>query len=149
MADGPLVQLSIRGSDVVIIDQRVFAAIISPPNATTWVATTVNDVTIQFTDQASGLVLSVLNTDAGSPAVVQPSKSSWIVTQFSDDSGDDATSITDPAELISGFYTLQEPSTQRYLARNRIEDLSLLPKRVALQDVDNPDSYELVIRVVG
>jgi hypothetical protein len=149
VADGPLVQLSIRGGDVVIISNSVFAAIVPPPNATTWVATAAVGGTIRFADQASGLVLSVPDTDVGTLAVATPSDGSWIVTEYSDDSGDDATSVTDPAELTSGFYTLQEPNTRVFLYRNRIEDYSLRPKRVALQDPDSADSYELVIRVVG
>ena len=153
MADSPLVQLSIRGGDVVIVNQSVYAAIVGPPNATTWVPVAASGGTIQFLDQASGLALSVPNTDVGTQAVAAPPSStaawSWIVTEYSDDSADDATPITDPANLTSGFYTLQEPSTREYLARNQIEDRSLLPKRVALQAADGPDSYELVIRVVG
>jgi hypothetical protein len=154
VAGSSLVQLSIRGGDVAIINKSVFAALMSPPNATTWVATAAGGGTIQFADQASGLVLGVPNTDVGTQAVATPSgsgaaASSWIVTEFSDDSGDDATPITDPAELTSGFYTLQEPGTQEFLYRNRIEDYSLMPKRVALQNVDSPGSYELIIRVVG
>ena len=155
MADSPLVQLSIRGGDVAIINKSVFATIFAPPNAATWVvATAVDGGTIRFADQASGLVLGVPNTDVGTQAVATPSgsgvaASSWIVTEYSDDSGDDATPITDPAQLTSGFYTLQEPGTQEFLSRNRIEDYSLTPKRIALQPVDSPDSYELIIRVVG
>lgn len=154
VADGPLVQLSIRGGDVVIINNSVFAAIVAPPNATTWVATPAGGGTIQFTDQASLQVLSVPDTDVGTqavarPAIATPFGGSWIVTQYSDDSGDDATPVTDPAELTSGFYTLQEPSTREFLSRNRIEDYSIRPKQVALQDADGPGSYELVIRVVG
>lgn len=154
MSDEPLVQITIRGANLAIIGGRAFAALIPPPSAATWIVTGAKDGAIQFTDQASGQVLSVPDTDIGTQAVVAPADSgaaatSWIVTRFSDDEGDDATVITDPSQLDSGYYTLQEPRTGEFLARNYIEDRSLLPKRVALQNRDDPSQYELVIRVVG
>jgi hypothetical protein len=73
---------------------------------------------------------------------------SWNLVQFSDDDGDDAAPITDPGELTSGYYTLQDPGTGNFLFRSRIEDRSLLPKYVGLQD-PSQGPYELVIRVVS
>lgn len=123
MADSSIVQITIRGGNVAIINQSVFAAIIPPPNGTTWIASAGPNGTIRFTDQASGLVLSVPDTQVGTQAIAAPpgapvAASSWIVTQFSDGDGDDASQITDPTQLTGGYYTLQEPSTQEYLARN-------------------------------
>ena len=153
MADSSLVQISIRGGNVAIINQSVFAALIQPPNGATWIASAGPNGTIRFTDQASGLVLSVPDTNVGTQAQVTPpgapvAASSWIVTEFSDGDGDDPSPTTDPTQLNSGYYTLQEPSTGEYLSRNRIEDYSLMPKRVALQAQDSPGQFELIIRVV-
>jgi len=153
MPNGPLVHISIRGADVAIINGQVYAAIISPPNATTWIASSADDGTIRFTDQASGLVLSVPSLDAGTQAVVAPAGahlpvSSWTVTQYSDDSEDDPAPIKDASELTSGYYSIQEPGSGELLFRNRIEDYSLMPKRVALQPSEM-DQGPLVIQVVG
>jgi hypothetical protein len=150
----PLVQITIRGASAAIINNTVYAAIINPPNATTWIATAVSNGTIRFTDQASGLALSSPDTKTGTQAIVAPPGSglpvtSWTVVQFSDDDGDDATSVTDPSQLTSGYYTIQEPGTGEYLFRNRIEDYSIRPKVVALQPPDDSGAYELVIQVVG
>lgn len=73
---------------------------------------------------------------------------SWNLVQYSDSDGDDATAIKDPAQLESGYCTIQDPGTGNFLFRKRIEDRSLLPKYVGLQDPSN-GPYELVIQVVS
>ena len=152
MTDSPLVQIMIKGSPVAIIDGKVYGIIIGVPSPTTWIATAADRGTIQFADQASGFVLSVPGTDAGTQAIAAPpgqstACSAWTVTQYSDASGDDATQITDIAGLTSGYYTLEAPGTGEFLFRNRIEDYSIAPKRVALQEAGG--QYELIIQRVG
>lgn len=151
MANGPLVQITIRGAGLAIISNSIYAALISPPNATTWIATPAADGTIQFTDQASGLILGAPDTDAGTQAVAAPPGAglpvaSWLVTQYSDSSEDDPEPVEDPGQLTSGYYAIQEPSTRQYLFRNQIEDYSLLPKRVALQP-NGLDQGPLILQV--
>ena len=153
MADSALVQISIRGADVAIISNQVYAALIAPPNATTWIATPIGDGTIQFADQASGLILSAPDTDPGTQAIAAPpgtglAVSSWTVMQYGDDSEDDPAAITDPTQLTSGYYSLQAPGTGEFLFRNQIEDRSLMPKRIALQPA-GLDQGPLIIRVSG
>jgi hypothetical protein len=153
MADSALVQISIRGADAAIINNQVYAALIQPPNATTWIATPIGDGTIRFTDQASGLILGTPDTDPGTQAYVTTPGSgaaitSWTVRQYSDDIEDDPVAITDPTQLTSGYYSLQAPGTGEYLYRNQIEDYSLIPKRIALQP-PGLDQGPLIIQVVG
>jgi hypothetical protein len=139
MASSPLVQITIRGGAVAIIDGSIYAALISPPNATTWIATAADGGTIQFTDQASGLILAAPNAAPGTQAVAAPPGAgmpvtSWLVTQFSDSSEDEPAPVKDPSQLTRGYYAIQEPSSGEFLFRNRIEDYSLMPKRVGLQE---------------
>ncbi|QMU68146.1 hypothetical protein [Streptacidiphilus sp. P02-A3a] len=149
----PLVQIQIRGAGVAIINGTVYAALIAPPNAATWVASSGPDGSTVFTDQASGLVLSAQSTDPGTQAVVTPSGtapiSSWNVVRYADEQGDDATPIKDAGELVSGYYTLQDPASGTYLFRNGIEDRSLRPKFVGFPSYQGDGEYELVIQVVG
>jgi hypothetical protein len=138
MADSPLINITIRGAGVAIIGGGIYAALITPPNATTWIASAGPDGTIAFADQASGLVLSAPSTDPGTQATATPPGLPAAVTarrvvQYSDSSADEPTPVTDPSQLSSGFYAILVPGTQQYLYRNRIEDLSLMPKRVAVQ----------------
>jgi hypothetical protein len=155
----PLVQIQINGANLVIVNQQIYAALIPQPGAATWVVTAGPDGSLVFTDQASGLVLSDASTSAGSgtsrtsPAIVAPAGSglpvtSWNVVQYSDDEGDDAAPVKDPSQLESGYYTLQDPGSGNFLFRNQIEDRSLMPKYVGLQD-PSQGPYELVIRVVS
>ena len=161
MANGPLVRISIRGGDLVIIDSQVYAVLIGPPEATTWFAGSADDGTIRFTDQSGGLVLGTWTTGPGAPAVVAPAAAglavgSWSVTRYGAraEAGPDPTPaeqpgpIKDLTRLTSGYYAIQEPNTGAYLYRNRIEDLSLMPKQVALQP-GSPDQGPLLIQVVG
>ena len=152
MADGsPLLQIRIRDGNVVIINSQIYAALISPPNATTWIATAADNGTIQFTDQASGQILAAPSTDPGTQAVASPPGvalpvTTWLVTQYSDSSEDDPAPVKDPSQLTSGYYAIQEPSSGEFLYRYQIEDYSVLPKRVALQQSDL-DQAPLIIRV--
>lgn len=153
MPDTPLVQISIHGAPVVIISNQVYAALVPPPNATTWVASAGPGGTLVFADQASGLVLGAPDTDPGTQAVAAPpgaplAVASWQVTEFSDDDEDDPKPVTDPGQLQSGYYSIQAPDGGGILYRNRIEDRSLLPKRVALQS-PGQDQGPLIIQVVG
>jgi hypothetical protein len=156
---GPLVQIQINGASLVIINQQVYAALLGTPGPATWVVTADSDGSLVFTDQASGLVLSdaATTTDTTdprqSPAIIAPAGSglpvtSWNLVQFSDDDGDDADPIKDPSRLTSGYYAIQDPGTGNFLFRSRIEDRSLLPKYVGLQD-PSQGPYELVIQVVS
>jgi hypothetical protein len=156
----PLVQIQINGAFLAIINQQVYAALISPPNPATWVVTAGPDGSLIFTDQASGLVLSDASTTAGSgtsrpsPAIIAPAGSglpvtSWNLVGFSDDDGDDAAPVKDPSQLSSGYYTIQDPGSGNFLYRNQIEDRSLLPKYVGLQDPSDGGQFELVIQVVS
>ena len=156
---GPLVQLQINGASLVIINQQVYAALLPNPGPATWVVTANSDGSFVLTDQASGLVLSDAGTTTDttnprqSPAIIAPAGSglpvtSWNLVQFSDDNGDDAAPVTDPSQLTSGYYTLQDPGTGNFLYRSRIEDRSLMPKYVGLQD-PSQGPYELVIQVVS
>jgi hypothetical protein len=154
-----LMQIQINGANLAIINQQVYAALLPTPGAATWVVTAGEDGSLVFTDQASGLVLSDATSTASSgmdrpsPAIIAPDGAglpiaSWNLTQFSDDDGDDATAVQDPGELQSGYYAIQDPGSGNYLFRNRIEDRSLLPKYVGLQDPSN-GPFELVVQVVG
>jgi hypothetical protein len=156
----PLVQIQINGASLAIINQQVYAALLpGNPSPATWVVTAGPGGSLILTDQASGLVLSDASTTAGSglqkssPAVIAPAGSglpvtSWNLVGFSDDEGDDSTPVSDPSQLSSGYYTIQDPGSGNYLFRNQIEDRSLLPKYVGLQDPSN-GPYELVIQVVS
>jgi hypothetical protein len=155
----PIVQIQINGANLAIVNQQVYAALLGNPGAASWVVTAGSDGSLVFTDQASGLVLSDSSTTASSgmdrpsPAIIAPAGSglpvtSWKVVAYSDDEGDDATEITDPGELSSGYYSLQDPGSGNYLFRNQIEDRSLLPKYVGLQN-PSQSQYELVIQVVS
>jgi hypothetical protein len=153
MMSDPLVQITISGASVAIINNSVYAAIISPPNATTWIATAGPSGTIVLTDQASGLVLSAPDTEPGTQAVAAPPGAglpvtAWSLVEYSDDSGDDAAPVTDPGKITSGFYAIATPDGQSFLFRNRIEDRSLLPKVVALQP-GGQGTYDLIIQVTG
>jgi hypothetical protein len=126
----PLVQISIRGANVAIINGKVYAAIVPPPNAATWIVGQGPGGTITFTDQASGFLLSVPATDLGTQAQASPTTAatavtSWNLTEFSDEDGDDGSPVEDPAQLASGFYSIQDPASGNYLFRNR--DRGLLP----------------------
>jgi hypothetical protein len=152
----PLVQIQINGASLVIINQQVYAALLGNPGPATWVVTANPDGSLVFTDQASGLVLSDASTNTArgqSPAIVVPAGSglpvtSWNLVGFSDDDGDDAASVTDPSQLTSGYYTLQDPGSGNFLFRSQIEDRSLLPKYVGLQD-PSQGPFELVLQVVS
>lgn len=155
----PHVQIQINGANLVIINQQLYAALLPAPGAATWIVTTGPDGSLVFTDQASGMVLSDASTAAGSgmdrpsPAVIAPAGSglavtSWNLVQYSDSAGDDATPVKDPAQLESGYYTIQDPGSGNFLFRNQVEDRSLLPKYVGLQDPSN-GPYELIIQIVA
>ncbi|HEX4833904.1 MAG TPA: hypothetical protein VH478_22755 [Trebonia sp.] len=160
MSDGTLVQVQVNGANLGIVNQQVYAGLLpSYPGAATWVVSAGPDGSLILTDQASGLVLSDASTDASggmdrpSPAIIAPAGSglpvtSWNLVQFSDDDGDDATPVSDPSELTSGYYTIQDPGSGNFLFRNRIEDRSLNPKYVGLQDPSN-GPFELVIQVIS
>ena len=154
-----LVQIQINGANVVIIGQQVRADLAGMYGVATWRVTAGPNGSLVFTDQASGMVLSDASTTAGagpaqpSPAVIAPAGSSlpvtfWNVVGYSDGDGDDATAIKDPSQLSSGYYTIQDPGSGNFLFRNRIEDRSLLPKYVGLQD-PSQGPFELVIQVVS
>jgi hypothetical protein len=158
MAD-PTVQIQIHGANLVIINQQVYAALLDRPGPATWVVTANPDGSFTLTDQASGLVLSDASTDTGSgyggpsPAIVAPAGSglpvtSWNLVQFSDDEGDSAAPIKDPNQLTSGYYTIQDPGSGNFLFRSPIEDRSLNPKYVGLQD-SSQGPYELVVQVTS
>lgn len=156
MAD-PLVQIQINGAFLGIINRQVYAGLLpSYPGAATWVVTAGSDGTLILTDQASGQVLSDAGTSAGqgmdqpSPAIIAPDGSglpvtSWNLVQFSDD---DASPVTDPGEPTSGYYPVQDPGSGNFLFRNRIEDRSLNPKYVGLQD-PSQGPFELVVQVIS
>jgi hypothetical protein len=156
----PVVQIQINGSNLVIINQQVYAAILPTPGPASWVVTAGPDGSFVFTDQASGLVLSDASSTAGSgvnqqsPAVIAPPGSglpvtSWDIVGFSDDDGDDAAPVKDPSQLESGYYTIQDPGSGNFLFRNQIEDRSLMPKYVGRQDPSQGGGFELVIQVVS
>jgi hypothetical protein len=149
-----LVQIQIRGANLAIINGTVYAALIAPPNATTWVASSGPDGSIVLADQASGFVLSAQSSDPGTQAVAisvddDVPITSWNIVQFSDDEGDGATPIKDPGELTSGYYTIQDPASGAYLYRNAIEDRSLRPKFVGFPSYLGDGPFELVIQVVS
>ena len=155
-----LVQIQINGASVCIINQQVYATLLpGNPGVATWVVTQGPDGSLVLTDQASGLVLSDGSTTAGSgasrpsPAIVAPPGSglpvtSWNFVGFSDEDGDDAAAIKDPSQLTSGFYTIQDPGSGNFLFRNQIEDRSLMPKYVGLQD-PSQGQFELVVQVIS
>jgi hypothetical protein len=155
----PLAQIQINGANLVIINQQIYAALLPTPGPATWVVTAGPNGSLILTDQASGLVLSDASTTAGSglqkpsAAIIAPAGAalpvtSWNLVQFSDDDGDGAAPIKDPSQLESGYYTIQDPNSGNFLFRNQIEDRSLLPKYVGLQD-PSQGPFELVIRVVS
>ena len=152
MANGPLLHIQIRGGDTAIIGEAVLAVVMPPPNAATWIAESVGDGMIQFTDQASGLVLGAREFAAGTPAEVNRPETlgvtAWRLTQYSDGAEDDPSPVKEAGALTSGFYAIREPMTGAYLQRDHIEDYSVRPKRVALQPGD-VDPGPVVIRVVG
>ena len=154
-----LVQIQINGANLAIVNQQIHAALLPTPGPATRVVTPGPDGSLVLTDQAGGLVLSDTGTtvsggmDRPSPAIIAPADAglpvtSWSLVQYSDDEGDDATAVKDPDRLVSGYYSIQDPGSGNYLFRNRIEDRSLLPKYVGLQDPNN-GPYELVIQVVS
>ncbi|WP_194893179.1 hypothetical protein [Catenulispora pinisilvae] len=156
-----LVQIQIHGASVCIINQQVYATLLpGNPGAATWVVTAGPDGSLVLTDQASGLVLSDASTTGGSglsrpsPAIVAPAGSglpviSWNFVGFSDEDGDDAAAIKDPGQLTSGYYTIQDPGSGNFLFRNMVEDRSLLPKYVGLQDPSQGGPFELVVQVIS
>jgi hypothetical protein len=148
-----LVQISIRGGNVGIVSNKIYAALLDGvPATTTWIVTAADDGTLVFTDQASGLVLGAPDTNAGTQAVATADSgipvTSWSVTAYSDEDEDDPDPIKDPSQLTTGYYAIQEPSTGEFLFRNPVEDYSLRPKVVALQAAGQ-DQGPLVIKVVG
>jgi len=161
MSTGTLVQIQINGANLGIVNQQVFAGIMpGSPAAATWVATAGRNGSLVLTDQASGLVLSDASTTGGtgldrsSPAIVAPPGSglpvtSWNLVQFSDDDGDGATPVKDPSQLRSGYYTIQDPGSGNFLFRNQVEDRSLLPKYVGLQDPSSQGPFELIMQVLA
>ena len=155
-----LVQIQINGANLVIINQQVYAALLPTPGAATWVVTADSGGSIIFTDQASGMILSDASASAGSglsrpsPAIIAPAGSelpvtSWNLVQFADADGDDAAPLKDPSQLVSGYYTIQDPGSGNFLFRNQIEDRSLMPKYVGLQDPSQSGPFELVIQVTS
>jgi hypothetical protein len=153
MADSPLVQISIRGGNVGIVSNKIYAALVDGlPATTTWIVTAADNGTLQFTDQASGLILGAPDTNVGTQAIAAApagiAVASWSVTEFSDEDEDDPEPIKDPSQLTTGYYTITEPSTGEFLFRNPVEDYSLRPKVVALQSADK-DQGPLVIKVVS
>jgi hypothetical protein len=154
MANGPLVQISIRGGNVGIVSNKIYAALLDGvPATTTWIVTAADNGTLQFTDQASGLILGAPDTNVSTQAIAAAAGAdiavtSWSVTEFSDEDEDDPDPIKDPSRLTTGYYAIQEPSTGEFLFRNQVEDYSLRPKVVALQPADQ-DQGPLVIKVVS
>ena len=153
MADSPLINITIRGAGVAIIDAQIYAIVMPPPNAATWVASTGPAGTLVFADQASGAVLSARSTDPGTQATATPPRVfaavyAWSVTAYSDSSEDDPTPVTDPSQLTSGYYAIRVPGTRQYLYRNMNEDRSLAPKRVTVQP-DGLDQGPLLLQVSG
>lgn len=150
----PVVQIQIRGAGVVILDNRVYAALIPPPNTASWVVTPGPGGSVVFTDQSSGLVLAAPATDPGTQAIVIPAPvpaavTSWRLMGYSDDEGDDAVAINDPSQLQSGYYTIEDPGSGNFLFRNLVEDRSLLPKFVGFPRTQGDVPSELVIQIVG
>lgn len=153
-----LVQIQINGANLVIIGQQVRADLAGMYGVATWKVTVGPNSSLVFTDQASGMVLSDTGIASSSPAqpssaVIAPAGSglpvtSWNVVGYSDSDGDNATAIKDPSQLTSGYYTVQDPGSGKFLFRNQIEDRSLLPKSVCLQD-PSQGSFELVMLVVS
>lgn len=152
MADGPLVQISIGGAPLAIMDGQIYA-LLMPDMAepVSWAVSSAGDGTIQFTDQASGRLLSAPGTDPGTQATATVPKvftpvGSWSLALL-DDSGDPQP-IKEPSQIASGYYTVQAPGTGNYLSRRQIEDYSLRPKQVVLAEADSDARWQLIIQVV-
>lgn len=146
MADSTAFQISIGGAPLTIIDGSVYA-LLMPDMAepATWTAT--SGPQIQFTDQQSGRILGVPDTDQGTQATVTPPRVfapvlAWSVAMLDNDGN--PTPVTEISQ--SGFYTLQAQGTDLLLSRNEIEDYSIRPKRVGLQSADT--RWQLIIQMV-
>jgi hypothetical protein len=146
MADSQNLQISIGGSPLAIIDGQIYA-LLMPDMAepATWTAT--SGALIQFTDQASGRILSVPDASEGIQAAATVPRvfapvTAWEVARL--DSDGNPSPVTEVTE--SGFYSLQAPDTDLLLARREVEDYSIRPKAAVL---GNPDSrWQLIIQLV-
>ena len=146
MADSQNLQISIGGSPLTIIDGQIYALIVPDTGEpATWTAT--SGTLIQFTDQASGRILSVPAASAGTQAAATVPRvfapvTTWIVAKLDDDG--EPSPVTEVTE--SGFYTLQAPDTDLLLSRREVEDYSIRPKQVVL--ADSGTRWQLVIQCV-
>jgi hypothetical protein len=139
MADSPLLEISIGGGPLAIIDGKIYALLMPDADQPArWTAA--SGELIRFTDQGSGQMLSVPSTTGGTQAVTYtPGEylpgvvTRWQVAQI--DADGNPTPVTDVTE--SGFYTLQAPDSDLFLSRNPVEDYSIRPKPAVLQDPDN------------
>jgi hypothetical protein len=146
MADSQNLQISIGGSPLTIIDGQIYALLIPDMGEpATWTAT--SGTLIQFTDRASGRILSVPDASEGIQAAATVRQvfapvAAWIVARVdSDGNPSPVTEVTD-----SGFYSLQAPGTDLVLSRREVEDYSIRPKAAVL---GNPDSrWQLIIQLV-
>ncbi len=146
MADSQNLQISIGGSPLAIIDGQIYALLVPDmTEPTTWTATT--GPLIRFTEQGSGLVLSVPDTSAGTQATATVPQlfapvTAWIVARLGTDGN--PSPVTEVTQ--SGYYTLQAPDTDLLLSRREIEDYSIRPKAVVLANSDT--RWQLVIQCV-
>jgi hypothetical protein len=139
MADSPLLEISIGGGPLAIIDGQIYA-LLMPDGGQPVQWTAASGKLIRFTDQGSGQMLSVPSTTEGTQAVTYTPGEylSGVVTRWQVakiDADGDPTPVTDVTE--SGYYTLQAPDSNLFLSRNPIEDYSIRPKPAVLQGSDN------------
>jgi hypothetical protein len=146
MADSQNLQISIGGSPLAIIDGLIYAMLVPDmAEAATWTAT--SGALIQFTDQASGRLLSVPDASAGTQAAATVPQlyapvTAWTVAILDDDG--DPSPVTEITQ--SGFYTIQAPGTELLLSRREVEDYSIRPKQVVLAEPDT--RWPLVIQCI-
>ena len=139
MTDSPLLEISIGGGPLAIIDGKIYALPMpGVDQPAQWTAA--SGELIRFTDQGSGRMLSVPSTMDGMQAVTySPGEylpgvvTRWRVAKL--DANGDPAPVTEVTQ--NGFYTLQAPDSDLFLSRNQFEDYSIRPKPAVLQGPDN------------
>ncbi len=131
---GQVVRLSTGGAPVgVLKGDRLFALLIDEEKAAEWVVVPDGDH-VRFAVRGTNNVITAPNEEARTQAVVRPDatdKSLWQIRELGEDGGEGAP-VT---KLESGYYTIEQDGN--VLGRSRVEDYSLLPKRVYSR-TDNP-----------
>jgi hypothetical protein len=147
MADtGTVVRIKADGAPLGALKDKVWAFLLEETGTPVdWVITPAGEG-VQLADRASGAVLAVPSTEPFTQATLAAqgaTNSRWTLGLIDGFDYTPVTTVTEP-----GWYCLALAGTGQFLGRNRVEDRSLMPKKVLLlpEGVEPP---RLLVEVVG